>query len=236
MDITAPYSFLGFTFFITMLGGYIPTFRLLSPGKFLVLICFCLGSLLGAVLFHIIPRVNPVLGMGMISPMALGFLITYFFEKTFAWNTLESDKVSYQTIGLSTLCGLSFHSLVEGLAMGTALKMEIGIFVIAALIIHKFPVALILSSLFVKAGIFKKRTILFIIFLFALITPLGTGISYVLFGIVDPHLLELAIAASGGTFLYLALFDFLPAIRKQNHFDWISTASICVGFSAMYFI
>ncbi|QPJ62991.1 MAG: ZIP family metal transporter [Candidatus Nitronauta litoralis] len=172
----------------------------------------------------------------MIYPLALGFLITFFFEKTFAWNTLESGKISYQTIGLSTLGGLSFHSLVEGLAMGTAMKMEIGIVVIAALIIHKFPVALILSSLFIKAGIFKKRTILFIIFLFALITPLGAGVSYVMFGIVDPYLLELAIAASGGTFLYLALFDFLPAINKQNQFGRIHTVSVCMGFSAMYFI
>lgn len=236
MDSTAPYSFLGFTFFITMLGGYIPTIRLWNLGKFQSLISFCIGSFLGAVLFHIIPRVTPVLGIKMVYPLVCGFLITFFLEQSFGRNVLEPDQAFYQTIGLSTLGGLSFHSLIEGFAMGTALKMEIGIVVIAAIVLHKFPAALIISSLFIRAGVFKKKTLLFVIFLFALITPLGAGVSYAMFEIVNPYWLEMAIAASGGTFLYLAFFDFLPAITRQNPFTLPDAFSICLGAATMYFI
>ncbi len=236
MDSTTPYSFFGFTFFITMLGGYIPTYQSWNSENFRFLIAFCIGSLLGAVLFHIIPRVNPVLGTNMIYPLMFGFLITFFVEKSFSGNILKPDQIPYQTIGLSAFGGLSFHSLVEGFAMGTALKMNIGIMVIAAIVIHKFPVAMVLSNLFMKAGIYQKKTIRLVIFLFALITPLGAGIPYIMLGTMDPYWLEMAIAASGGTFLYLAFFDFLPVITRRNPFNLTDVFSVCLGTTAMFFI
>ncbi len=234
MESTSPFPFLSFTFFITMLGGYIPTVRMWNPAHFQFLISFCLGNLIGAVLFHMIPKIMPVWGVEMVLAMFVGFLITFCVEKVFGRNILKRDQFSYQSIGFSALAGLSLHSLVEGFAMGMALKMHFGTLVIISIVIHKFPVALTLSSLFQKAGKFNNRIILLIVFLFALTTPVGALLSYGIFERVDYTWLSVAIAASAGTFIYLAFFDFLPAITRRGHFRMAHAFSACLGGIAMY--
>nr|NIS88297.1 transporter, Zip family protein [Nitrospinaceae bacterium] len=62
MDKAVFYPFLFFIFVITMVGGWIPTIRLWSQTAFRLIISFCAGILLGAVFFHILPEIAPVLG------------------------------------------------------------------------------------------------------------------------------------------------------------------------------
>ena len=93
--------------------------------------------------------------------------------------------------------------------MGAATLMNLGFAVIAAIVFHKFPAAMLLSTLFVKAGKYGKKTILSIIFVFALTTPLGVLLSYGVFDLTNEYWLGIAIAVSAGTFIYLAIFDLM---------------------------
>lgn len=65
---------------------------------------------------------------------------------------------------------LSIHALLEGFPISEENNLLIGV------IVHKIPVAIILSFFFIKAGYSKKVTLIFL-FLFALMTPLGNFIS-----------------------------------------------------------
>ena len=64
---------------------------------------------------------------------------------------------------------LSIHALLEGFPISEENNLLIGV------IVHKIPVAIILSFFFIKAGYSKKITLLFL-FLFALMTPVGSFI------------------------------------------------------------
>lgn len=230
------YSLIGVTFFMTMLGGCMPAFQPGAARRSRIILSFCAGTFVGAVLFHMIPGVISLLGIFMMIPMICGFLGTYVVEWLLAARPAEGKDPVYHNTGLAALGAISFHSLLEGFAMGAALKMPVGLAIIAAIIVHKFPAALTLGCLFVEAGKFNRKTIVSLIFFFALTAPLGTLLSLSLFDSVDSYLLGAALAVSGGTFLYLAFFDFLPAVARQGKFGTTHSLSLCLGTLAMYFL
>ncbi len=216
METSLPYPLLGFTFFVTMLGGCFSTFKSWAPNKFEYFINFSAGIFIGAVLFHMIPDANPILGFQMVYPMLIGFLSIYGIEKALGTKDGTTQELVFQKMGLSALIGISFHSFVEGFAMGAATLMNFGFVVIAAIIFHKFPAAMLLGALFIKAGKYDRKTIISIIFLFALTTPLGVLLSYGVFGLIDKYWLGVSIAVSAGTFIYLAFFDLMVIGNEQK--------------------
>ncbi len=62
MEQASFYLFLLFVFAVTLLGGWIPTVKILSKGTFRLVISFCAGVLLGAVFFHMLPEISTILG------------------------------------------------------------------------------------------------------------------------------------------------------------------------------
>lgn len=209
MEVAVPYPLLGFTIFVTMLGGCLSTFKSWAPNKLEYVLNFSAGIFIGAVLFHMIPDAHPVLGVQMICPVLVGFLSIYGIEKVLGRKDYTTQKLVLQKMGLTALLGLSFHSFVEGFAMGAATLMDFGFAVIAAIVFHKFPAAMLLGALFIEAGRFDRKTIVSIIFIFALTTPLGVLLSFGVFGLIDKYWLGIAIAVSAGTFIYLAFFDLM---------------------------
>jgi len=199
-----------------MLGGCISTFNSWTPNKFEYLINFSAGTFIGAVLFHMIPDANPILGYQMVYPMLIGFITIYGIEKALGSKDFSTRELAFQKMALSALMGISFHSFVEGFAMGAATLMNFGFVFIAAIVFHKFPAAMLLGALFFKAGKYNRKTIISIIFIFALTTPLGVLLSYDVFGPTNKYLLGLAIAVSAGTFIYLAFFDLMLIGNKQK--------------------
>lgn len=233
MEISIPYPLLGFTIFVTMLGGCLPTIKPWTLNKFEYVLNFSAGIFIGAVLFHMIPDAKPILGFQMVYPIIIGFFSIYGIEKALGRKDNTAKELSLQKMGLTALLGLSFHSFVEGFAMGAATLMNFGFAVIAAIIFHKFPAAMLLSTLFIKAGKYDKKTIILIIFIFALTTPLGVLLSFGVFGLIDKYWLGVAIAVSAGTFIYLALFDLMLIGNKQKGDKTLNIISIGLGAIAM---
>ena len=234
METSIPYPLLGFTFFVTMLGGCVSTFKSWTPNKFELIINFCAGNFIGAVLFHMIPDITSILGFQMIYPMIMGFFSVYGIEKALRSKDYTTQELVYQKIGLSALMGISFHSFVEGFAMGAATMMNVGFVVIAAIIFHKFPVAIALSGFFIKAGKYDKKTIISIMFVFALTTPLGVLLSFGVFKMIDKYWLGVAIAVSAGTFIYLAFFDLIVIGNKQKGNKTENMILLGLGILAMF--
>ncbi|QPJ62515.1 MAG: ZIP family metal transporter [Candidatus Nitronauta litoralis] len=139
--------------------------------------------------------------------------------------------MAFQKMGLTALLGLSFHAFVEGFAMGAATLMNFGFAVVAAIIFHKFPAAMLLGALFIKGGEYDKKTIVSVIFLFALTTPLGVLLSFGVFNLIDKYWLGVAIAVSAGTFIYLAFFDLMLIGNKRKGNKTLNI--IFFGFGAL---
>lgn len=231
MEVAVPYPLLGFTIFVTMLGGCLSTFKSWAPSKFEYILNFSGGIFIGAVLFHMIPDAKPILGFQMIVPIVIGFFSIYAIEKILGRKDVTTQELVLQKIGLTALLGISFHAFVEGFAMGAATLMNFGFAVIAAIVFHKFPAAMLLGALFIKAGKYDKKTIISIIFIFALTTPLGVLLSFGVFGLIDEYVLGVAIAVSAGTFIYLAFFDLMLIGNKKK--GGKATNMIFFGFGAL---
>ena len=71
------YPFLMIVFMITMVGGWIPTFKLWTQETFRLVISFCAGILLGAVFFHILPEISMVLANRLGYSIMFGFLLQW---------------------------------------------------------------------------------------------------------------------------------------------------------------
>jgi hypothetical protein len=140
------YPFLMFIFAITMLGGWIPTFKLWSQDTFRLVISFCAGILLGAVFFHVLPEISTVLGSQLGYSVMFGFLLIFILEKFIMVHPCEEGECNYHKIGLAAYVGIGFHSILDGIAIGAGTMMNLSYVIIIAVTIHKFTAALALSG------------------------------------------------------------------------------------------
>lgn len=112
---------------------------------------------------------------------------------------------------LVLLTALSFHSVLEGLAQGTARSLETGSVLLLAIAAHKGLAAVALGCTFLDARLPTRRIVLLGLG-FALATPLGTlaGLALPGEGAVGARLSASLEATAGGSFTYVALLELLP--------------------------
>ena len=234
MDNTLIYFFLSFIFAITLIGGWIPTIKEWSQDAFRLLISFCAGILLGAVFFHMIPVISPLLGKEMGFPIIIGFLGIYVMEKFIMVHPCEEGACNYHKIGIAAYVGVGFHSILDGVAIGAGSMLNLSLVILLAVTIHKFPAALALSSILVKGGEYSRKKILYSMFLFALATPIGAIVSMNLLGELEPYPIGFALGISAGTFLYISIGDLLPTVHEQDEKKNYNLVSLSLGLIIMF--
>ena len=235
MDNQVVYLFLIFIFVITMAGGWIPTLKPWSQKTFRMLISFCAGILLGAVFFHMVPEISPILGRKMGFPIMLGFLGIYVMEKFIMVHPCEEGACDYHKIGLAAYVGIGFHSILDGVAIGAGHMLNISLMILLAVTIHKFPAALALSSILVKGGEYSRKKILTSMFIFALATPIGALVSMNVMGHLDnTDIIGFALGVSAGTFLYISIGDLLPTVHEEDEKKNLNLILLFVGILVMF--
>jgi zinc transporter ZupT len=120
---------------------------------------------------------------------------------------------------------LSVHALLEGFPISENNNILIGI------IVHKIPVALILSFFFLKANYSKTVTITFMT-LFALMTPIGNWLSG--FDVLQIYHTEIT-AIVIGIFLHVST-TILYESSKDHKFNLAKLMTIVLGIVLAYFI
>ncbi len=100
------YPFLMFVFAISMIGGWVPTVKLLSQTTFRLVISFCAGILLGAVFFHILPEIATVLESQLGYSIMFGFLLIFVLEKFIMVHPCEEGECNYHKVGLAAYVGI----------------------------------------------------------------------------------------------------------------------------------
>ena len=234
MEKAVFYPFLAFIFFITMVGGWIPTVKMWSKSTFRMIISFCAGVLLGAVFFHILPEISPVLGGEVGYSIMIGFLMIFILEKFIMVHPCEEGECDFHKIGLAAYVGIGFHSILDGMAIGVGSMLNLSTVIILAVTVHKFPAALALSSLLVRGGEFSRKKVLRSMFIFALATPLSAVLSIALFQGVDEYLVAVALGVSAGTFLFISTADLIPAVVEEHEKkEYKNLVSLCLGVLVM---
>lgn len=235
MDKAIFYPFLFFIFFITMVGGWIPTIKTWSRSTFRMIISFCAGILMGAVFFHILPEISPVLGKKMGFPIMFGFFVIFLLEKFIMVHPCEEGECDYHKIGLAAYVGIGIHSLMEGVAIGAGHLMNLSLVIILAVTLHKFPAALALSSILIKGGEYSRKKILISMFIFALATPLGAILSGLILKGLDVYVIGTALGITAGTFLFISIGDLLPTVYEEHEKGYKNLVCLCLGILVMIF-
>lgn len=121
---------------------------------------------------------------------------------------------------------LSIHALLEGFPISETNNLLIGV------IIHKIPVAIILSLFFIKAKYSKTTTLLFL-FLFAVMTPLG---NYLMASLPQLNSYKTEISAVViGIFLHVST-TILFESSKNHSFNLSKMTAVILAIVLAYFL
>ena len=200
--------------FISLLGGFLPLMKVLSQKTLALLLSFSAGILLGTVFFHMIPEVGGVLSDGLGLPILGGFLLIFILERFVFVHACEERQCDIHQMGIPAFLGISFHSLLDGVALGAGFLMpQLGPVVLLAVIIHKMPDGISISSILLSAG-WNRRTVALLNLLFSLTTPVGALIAYLFLSTLAAETIAITIGISAGTFLAVATADILPQVHR----------------------
>jgi zinc and cadmium transporter len=200
--------------FISLLGGFLPLLRELSQRALALLLSFSAGVLLGAVFFHMMPETGKVLNEGIGWPILGGFLLIFIMERFVFVHACEEHTCDIHQMGIPAFLGISLHSLLDGVALGAGLMLpQLGPVVLLAVLIHKMPDSISISSILLSAG-WHRRKVAALNVLFALTTPLGALIAYFSLRSLAAEHVAVAVGVSAGTFLAIATADILPQVHR----------------------
>lgn len=194
-----------------------------------LLLSFSGAFLLALTLFDLLPEVYGSLsakqtGLFIMFGILIQITLEIFSKGAEHGHVHHSDKItSFPWLLFVSLC---IHSLLEGFPINEGNSMVYGV------LIHKIPVAAVLASFLIQSKCTRSEIILFL-FLFALMTPLGTFFaSYVeMFQDILPYINALVI----GIFLHISTIILFESDRGHS-FNLSKLISILLGIAIAYFI
>jgi zinc transporter, ZIP family len=209
------------------------------------IMAFSAGLLIGVVFLHLIPEIIELTQEASLIPRLLmltllgGFLAIFLLEKLTIIHSEKSHDVPghHHHVGLAGAVGLSFHSFLDGLAIGVGFKAgtEVGLVVLLAVIAHDFADGLNTVTFMLARRNSRWRTLSLLIV--NAIAPVA-GALLANFLEIDPRLLAFLLAFMAGFLLYLGASDLLPHVHEQPRFALIFStiaglASAALGVYAL---
>lgn len=174
--------------------------------------------------FDIFPEIISLLESGAIdTTIALGtvvvaFLFFHIVDRTVTIHSLRSHPDGDRgqiTNGRIRATGLSAHSFLDGVAIGTAFHIEpsLGILVGLAVVFHDFSDGLNTVTVMLRAGS-KSRPAFFWLLTDAITPLLGAASTFLFF--LSPAVLTLLLAFFVGEFLFIGAADLLPEAHESG--------------------
>ncbi|RNC88498.1 MAG: ZIP family metal transporter [Allomuricauda sp.] len=194
-----------------------------------LLLVFSGAFLLAITFFELVPEVyteGNTKGIALF--VLIGVLIQVFLEffskgAEHGHMHWQLDKNQFPTV---LFLSLSLHALIEGVPVSGDNTVLYGI------LVHKIPVAIILSIFLVNSTLNRGLTITFMV-LFALMTPLGSYLATetTFIATYKTELTALAI----GVFLHISTVILFESAR-EHAFDLKKLIGIVLGFGLAYFL
>lgn len=191
-----------------------------------LLLAFSGSYLLSITVLEFLPEIYrnelPHIGLFIMGGILLQIILE-FFSKGAEHGHLHFDPEQSQLPWL-LLASLSIHAFLEGFPLHDRAHLLQGV------VLHKLPVAIILSSFLLSSNISKSKSLLFLV-LFSLMTPLGSWVSDWF-----PQLKQWETyinAVVVGIFLHIST-TILFEVSKNHRFNATKMLTIIVGFLIAY--
>lgn len=215
---------------MTLAGG---AFAFRYQRYLLYIMAFSSGLVIGVAFLDLIPEVTEAAfreGIGiraLMVTMVVGFLAIFLLEKlTIIHSEKQHDAPGHHhNVGLVGALGLSFHSFLDGLAIGVGFEAgpKTGFVVLLAVVAHDFADGLntVTFMLATKNNAFRTGLLLVIDALAPVAGALVAGMFR-----LDPHLVAFQLAFFAGFLLYLGASDLLPQVHQQTRAGLI-VSTVC---------
>jgi zinc and cadmium transporter len=155
--------------------------------------------------------------------------LIFVLERFVFVHACEERGCDIHQMGIPAFLGISLHSLLDGLALGAGLMLpQLGPVVLLAVIIHKMPDGISITSILLAAGWNRKKVALLSV-LFSLTTPAGALIAYLFLRALSPENVAVAIGISAGTFLAIATADILPQVHRIEERNPLTLLFLLLG-------
>jgi ZIP family zinc transporter/zinc and cadmium transporter len=130
---------------------------------------------------------------------------------------------------MSALAGLLLHTFIDGVAIssGFQVRASLGFLVFIAILLHKLPEGLAISSIFLASGASRGRALLA-----GASLGVATIVGALLTGLIEP-LSHYGLALAAGVSLYVGASNLVPEFQHKR--DWKLQGSFFAG-SGLYFL
>ncbi len=195
---------------------------------------FSAGVILAVVFTHLLPEAL-VLYPSSLHITLFTIIAFYIFEHTIGIHTCREGESDVHSIGVLAFTGITLHSLIDGVVIGIGFEADfkIGLAATVAVLLHKLPVGISVTAIFLHSGFGRKKTVVRA-WIVALATPVGALISFFLVQSIDEALLGLLLAFSAGSLIYVGASDLLPETHKS--FKKSNILLVLIGVSLVYFV
>lgn len=238
-----------------IVGGIIVHLLSNSKNKLFIklLLAFSGGLLLAISFLHFIPEIYQKHGEKIGIYLLVGFLVQLVLE--YFSKGIEHGHVHYTSnrVPIMLMISLSVHAIIEGIP----LAHQMGQTVIDAgehlnhshshgamghstngllygILFHKIPVAIALMTLFVGSGFSKLKSWL-LLFVFAIMSPIGFLIGTYGITIDNPFYLDVMLAIVVGMFLHVST-TIIFETSEGHKFNVVKLTSILVGVATAFLI
>ena len=257
---------------VSLLGGYIPLASRINHRSMQFYLSFSAGAMLGAAFFHMLPESAELAGRQFGFWAVCGVIGLYVIERFISPHSHDANGFSGghqdhghadhahahhpdhgphhaegraaapHIAGWSAVAGLSIHTFLGGVALGSAVlgsgaARDVGLAVFLATVFHKPADAFTISTLLMKGGTSRERALLVQV-LFAALIPVGVLCFFLGSSLLAPSLESVftgsVMAFSAGTFLCIALSDLLPEVQFHSH-DRVGLFLSMVGGALMMY-
>ncbi|MBJ7593543.1 MAG: ZIP family metal transporter [Candidatus Dormibacteraeota bacterium] len=219
------------TFFSTSLGG-LAAVRVRD--RMHLLLGFSSGAVLGVALFDVFPELisrSRSAGIEVSQAMlfvAVGFLAFFLLEKFTSLHHgpghgHEHGRKSTD-VGMVAAAGLSFHSFLDGVAIGVGFKtdLKLGVAIGIAVLAHDFVDGLNTVTIVLAHGNSLRRALRWL--LLDALTPL-MGATVALVAPLPSGILPYILGSFVGVFVYIGASDLLPEAREHDS-PWPAAATV----------
>lgn len=201
------------------------------------MVAFSAGSLIGGAFFHMIPSAAEASGdlVGALAWMLVGFTAFFVLEQALHWHHCHRPATDCrQPLGYLILLGDGLHNFLGGVAIGTAMVMDlrVGLTAWLAAVAHELPQELGDFGVLIHGG-WSRRKALTANFLAATPFLAGQLLAYGFAGSVD---LAPMVPFAAGNFLYIGASDLVPEVNKHQDLgrDVANLVAFVLGLVLLY--
>jgi zinc transporter ZupT len=200
-----------------------------------LLLGFSAGAVMAVALFDILPEVFALDGGSSYMPLAaVGFLAFFGLERYTALHRsrehVHTSIAHEQELGTLSAAGLTFHSFLDGVAIGVGFQTsaKVGLLIALGIIVHDLSDGLNTVTVVLAHGNAHKLAMSWLAA--DMVAPvLGATTALV---INLDGLLPWLLAFFAGSFLYIGASDLLPE-AKEHDSPWVGVAT-AIGMFAIY--